>query len=104
VQIVKEVWKSKKVNAVCSTNFEPFVAEVVAHDAGADLQEHVLNPYFERDVVDDGGLIVSRANVFGPAAKFATLVVAALPAHFISIAEVFFPQAVHNLILLDGGG
>ena len=40
----------------------------------------------------------------GPALPLTALVVAALAAKFRPIAEVFFPQAVDHLILLNRGG
>jgi hypothetical protein len=68
--------KLEEVNTIRGANLKPIVAEVVAHNTTADLYEHMLNPYLKRIIVDDGGLIMSRADVLGPVAKFAALVVA----------------------------
>ncbi len=73
-------------------------------NAVAHFHEHVLNSHFHSHIVPDGELIMPLANIFGPAAAFTVLVVSALAANLVSIAQVFFSQRAYGLILPDRRG
>ncbi len=73
-------------------------------NAVAHFHEHVLNSYHHSHIVPDGELIMPLANIFGSAAALTALVVSALTANFVSVAQVLFSQRVYSLILPDRCG
>src|SRR5580704_8123888 len=78
--------------------------EVVARNSAANLHEDMLNSRLKSHILAERVLIVALANIFGPATLLTHPVVAAFPAKLIPVAEVFFTQSTHRLILLNGSG
>ena len=95
---------SEGIDTIRRANLEPLVAKIVTADAHSYFHEYVLNTDLKFGITFESVLIVPDANIFGAASSLAFLPVSALAAHFISIAEVFFAQSVHGLVLLNCRG
>jgi len=101
---MREQRASEGIYAIGRANLEPLVAKIVTADAHSYFHEYVLNTDLQFGITFESVLIVPDANIFGAASSLAFLPVSALAAHFISIAEVFFAQSVHGLVLLNCRG